>query len=58
MAQAVARSGASRAVISEMLFSVRPGMGSPLARISAWRCRASWMVGLLSSGNTMFIRVL
>lgn len=55
--QAVARSGASRAVISERV-SVSPGMGSPLARISAWRRKASWMVGLLSSGNTMFIRVL
>ncbi len=58
MAQAVARLGASRAVISEMLFLAKPGIDSPAAYISAWRRKAAWMVGLLSSGNAMFIRVL
>lgn len=58
MAQAAARSGASRAVISETPFSARPGMGSPEVRISAWRARAAWIMELLNSGNTMFIWVL
>lgn len=55
MVQAVARSGASRAVISEIPCSARPGIGSPDVRISAWRARAAWMVGLWNSGKTMFI---
>lgn len=55
MVQAVARSGASRAVISETPCSARPGIGSPDVRISVWRARAAWTVGLWNSGKTMFI---
>ncbi len=58
IAQAVVRFGAGKAVISETPSGAIPGIDSPEACISAWRSRAAWIVELLNSGNTMFMRVL